>query len=778
MSVSRIAMHIWADIFIRELVMLVTLLALGSGPASFLSRRFDPAARVAMAPVLGLCVGVCVFTTLIWFTAARHTYWLLPILALVSLAVALLRGLASVSKDTSAMEEGNGKKQRSRLMVLVRRLRARDALALAVVCVVVAAPQSYTLHERHSVGPTGFEVWDAFAFTSEADGQTQEPLRTVWKKANTYGQNFTQMYWAGSALLDQQLDATALSANLNELAGLQSTDTQSLFMIAFLITGALGAFAAIRYAVPKPSWAAPLAGVLFAGPFFLQLLADGSQPAICGLALLLPIAAVGADTVRQSRLASLVLFALLAAGLMALYPLYMPAVAISAAIGLAITGAVAWGRGRLTRRMLLRSLGGVGLVIALSILFDLVGFLRDVRYWRQVLDGGYYIPSLPKYHLPFSVLPGWLLQTREFYFLTELGSASAKEVLLGVILPILFVAVLLVGLRRRRAAWVLAVPLLIFALMGEYTSASHHCSYCTDRAVLPIAPLSIGLLVLGIAALATAPNRWLRWSGIAVAAVVLISVGARDRQERLRFSDGGYYLDAGNRSLLSQLPPHAGPVDLEAYGQDPGRAPGELELTYLLASERNHGQVSVPSEYTDYAGLAYLTNADPDNPQFHPGYRYVLTRLGGVKTGRRVLATTGSLALEERTSPLDVTLVSGVAIPLERLDTQGLAWVQGPLHLLVVGGGAKPAWISLRFQASVPVTVPPQPGVRARMEPGNALTVCVLATGKAPVRKGTVTLSFSLSPGIVPAEPFAVPEPPQGVQLTAMHVGERCLLAP
>ena len=87
-------MHIWTDIFARELVMLVVLLCLGSGPASFLGRRFDATARLAMAPVLGLCLGTCVFTTLIWFTAARHTYWLLPILALGSVAVALRRGLA------------------------------------------------------------------------------------------------------------------------------------------------------------------------------------------------------------------------------------------------------------------------------------------------------------------------------------------------------------------------------------------------------------------------------------------------------------------------------------------------------------------------------------------------------------------------------------------------------------------------------------------------------------------------------------------------------------
>ena len=80
-------MHIWTDILIRELAMLAVLFALGSAPAAYLGRRFDAAARLALAPVLGLCVGTCVFTTLIWFTAARRTYWLVPVLAAISLSL-------------------------------------------------------------------------------------------------------------------------------------------------------------------------------------------------------------------------------------------------------------------------------------------------------------------------------------------------------------------------------------------------------------------------------------------------------------------------------------------------------------------------------------------------------------------------------------------------------------------------------------------------------------------------------------------------------------------
>ncbi len=75
----------------REALMLAVIGALGSWPATFLPRRFDGVARVAMAPVLGLCAGTCVFTTLVWFVPASDTYWLVPLLCACSLAGAVYR---------------------------------------------------------------------------------------------------------------------------------------------------------------------------------------------------------------------------------------------------------------------------------------------------------------------------------------------------------------------------------------------------------------------------------------------------------------------------------------------------------------------------------------------------------------------------------------------------------------------------------------------------------------------------------------------------------------
>ncbi len=751
--------------------MLALLAALGSGPATYLGRGFTKSMRISLAPVLGLCLGTCVFTSTLWFSPARFTYWLLPPLAMASLTVALVRSRT----HRAARRDESGRPASGRLQA-VTRSGYLDAASLVLICLVISAPLNYTLHERHSVGPTGFEVWDSFAFTAEADAAVNDSIHAAEGELNRYGQNFAQQYYAGIAHFEQQLDAVPLSANVNELLGLGSTDTQTLFLIVFLISGGLGAFGAIRYAAPKPFWVASLGGMLFAGPFFLQLISDGSQPSTCGLTLILPILAVGADALKKPRLASLAVFALLISGLLALYPLFVPGIAITIAAILLFCAVRARRNGSLTGPELLRGGAAVGFVVVLSACLNLVAFTRDVQYWRTVLKGGWYLTGYPQYHLSISVVPGWLLQTREFYSLTGLGNASAKELLLGVLLPIVFIGVIAFGVKLSRAGLVLIALLAVYALMGYYESAAHKCSYCTDRALLPVAPVCIGLLAIGIAAIATRPGRWSRWMGAAIAVLLLAAVAQRTRIERVRFSDQGYFMEAANAALLQHLPQGKGSLDIEGYGQDPGKAPGEEEFVYLLGFERSHNHVSVPSEYTDYAGLAYLAGAKPTNPQFDPKYRYVLTRFGGLATGRRVIARSGSLALEERAGSLDATLVSGVAVPPVRLDAQGLAWVQGPLHFIVTGAPAGTAWVSLRFQASEPVSIPAQAGVQARILKGGAVVACAQAIGSSAIKRAAISLSFPLAPGATPNELFPIENPPQGLQLTAMRAVEKCVL--
>lgn len=755
-------MHLWVEIVGRELIMLITLVLLGAGPAAFLGKRFDPAARIAITPVLGLCLGTSVFTTLIWLLPARDTYWLLPLLAAASVFLALTRARAAA--PILATSWGGA----------LRALwcpRARDAFALAGVCVVVAAPFSYTLHERDSVGPTGFVVYDSVGYVGETDGMAQQSIRQA-SHAEPEGANFVRQFWTMYSQTDVNLDASPLSANLNELSGWGSTDTQTLFLIVFLVGDALGTFAAVRYLAAKPFWIAPLAGLMFAGPFHLQLMADGSQAAICGTSVILPLVAVSIEALRERRLAHLVLVAILGSGLLAIYPPIAPGVAIAAGLILLAFAGLRWRRGRLNRQALGEALAQSVAVLAMSILFDIVAFTHAISYWGTVLTGAD-TAGKPKYELPVSVLPGWLLQTRQFFFLKNLSHASLHVLLLGGLLPAIFIAAMLIGLRRRPVALIFLPIIFVFAALAIYSRYKYNCSYCVDRNMIPIAPVVYGLLALGVAALATMTSRSMRWLGMAVAAAALIAAGAQLRSERVIFANDSYFLDAGTRALVNDLPAHAGPLDLEGYGQDPHHSAGELPMTYYLAYERNHAEVSVASEYTDYNALFAFGGPKPHNPNFDPEYRYVLTRFGGVSTGRRVIARVGSLALEERTAPLDATLISGVALPAIRLDSNGYGPVVGQLHFLVGGNGTAPAWVLLHFQTIEPATAAPQPGVTSQSTP-HLLTVCVPVTGTAPVRQAALTLQGHLFAGAIPNEQFPQQGPPQGINLVGMRAVPHC----
>lgn len=731
--------------------MLVTVIALGIGPASFLGARFDAAARLAIAAPLGLCVGTCVFTTLIWFTSARHTYWLIPILATISIVCTLRR------------TAGGGQARRG-LRAKLGTLSAYDALALVVVCIATMGPLTYTLHERHSVGPVSFLIGDAAGYVEEADGAVQESLsEAVSHQPKTVSP--TLAAWRKLVASPQNLDAAPLAANLNELGGFGSTETQSSYMIVFLAVAALGAFATVRYFAPRPKWASPLAGVLFGGPLFLQLLADGSQAAICGIALMAPIAAVGAETLRNRRVADLALLALLAAGLMALYGLYVPGVAVASAIVLVVR---AINRRRSLSPQTLRSAAGrIAVVIGLTAIFNFVSVTRNVRFWTETAN--FYSAGRPKYDLPITVLPGWLLQTRQFFLLGGLFHGSLFQLLLGILLPIVFVAAMIMGIRRWHFALLCLSLIFTFAALAEYTSAAHNCSYCVDRNLLPVAPLTIVLLALGTAALASVGSAWLQGIAVVIALLSVVAAGYQTRSERLLFAADSYFLEDGNRELLSHLPRHPGPVDLEGYGLGQHGVVPELTDMYSLMAERNHEEVSVPNEFpspTEFKSLGTENYVDPN-------YRYVLTRFGGVRTARRIIARVGPLALEERVSKLDVTFVSGATTPLVRLDKSGLPQIEGRLHLLVVGSGSGPAWVSLRFRTIVRAEAIAAPGL-SEDSASHTLTVCALATGAGPLRRLTIKLRGRLFPGADPAEPFGEEEPPQGIQLVAMHVAAHC----
>jgi hypothetical protein len=759
-------MNVWLDLITRELLFFALLAALGAGPARFLPDRFDRVARWALAPVFGLCVGVCVTVTLVYAFPTHDTGWVVIVLAVASVALACWptgrragwRNFPGAFR--AAAERPSAARQSSAIV--------RDGLQVGVVVIVILVSFNYPLALRHTVGPDGgYSIADTTGYVSETNGEERDSVHQAERLHPPFA-DLATFYWAGYAHNDQQLDVSALESNVNVLLGLGSTDTDSPFLIAVLLVGALGAFAVVRAAIRRPSWAASLAGCLFAGPLFVEMFMDGSQAAIVGSAVLAPVVALGYEALRYRKTATLVLFALLVAGLQTVYPLFLPPVVIGGLLAIGVMVVRRLSRGWPSLDEVGLAIGQLAGVIALAAVFTPVAFERNLRYWIGLLNGSFSLSGLPAYVLPVNVMPGWVLQTREFYGLVNLSSASTGQFILAALVPALIVGVIALGAARHRTAAMMLAVASGAALLAFYSWSSRNCGYCVQRNSIPIAALAIPALGIGLATLAGIRGHVGVLASVVVGAVVLVAVGHEGVVERQREAQGSYLLEPQDRQALAALPPGAGPVELEGFGQ--GSAPPmELPLVYNLVDERTHGDVSEPTATDDGRGLLYLGGIQPLGPSFRPDYRYVLTRLAGIVTQRPVVVRYGPIALEKRVQSLDVTITGGVSVAAARFDPSGTAWVSNLLQFLVVGGRpGSPAWVSLLFEKTVPVTVPPQPEVVSVRELGSALRICLRAPA-APVARGVaLKLQFTPQPAPLPPEHYAAPLPARGVRLVSM----------
>ena len=481
-------MHVWIDLIAREGAYLALLLALGAAPASLLSAdRLGTAGRLALAPVLGFCLGTCVFTTVLEFVPAGDSSWLLIPLALASLTFAAWRC-------------------RWRLLP---RISWHEALQLLLIVVVVAGPLTAALGHHGTVGPAAYTYTDVDGFVAEQDGAIRtstHDARAAWERYEETGDRYadlTQWAWSFSAWFGQNLDAAPLNANFTTLLGLGATDTFSSFLIVLLLTGALTAFAAVRQLTASRTCFAALAGALYGGPLFLELWFDSFQAVIVALALLLPLVYLAVANLTGRRWQDLVLLAIVAGTVLTSYPVYLPVIVAAGGLALVLRVAVAQRRGddvrAVVRDLAIRLAALIGMVMILSP----VGITRDIRFYRRVLNDEVPLPRVP-WHLPLEVLPGWLLQTRGFWFLPTLGAGGSKQLVLAVLIPLAMLAVIAFGIRRYPAGLVLVGLGAVFGLLAEYSFASQQsCTYCAGRALLPIAAIAAVLLAVGLHALYT-----------------------------------------------------------------------------------------------------------------------------------------------------------------------------------------------------------------------------------------------------------------------------------
>jgi len=718
----------------REAGLLAVLVVVGWGPACWLPRDLAPFARAAMTPALGLALSVCVLTTASWLIPMKvAAFAILVPLALASAAI----GIARMRQDPW-------------------RLGRIEALSLAVVVVVVLAAFNTPLVAQRSLGPIGYQVYDAPNYVALIDGLAQHSLRQhVWGAPWDFTARIGEVF---GALGVQQIGFDAVAAAANSLFGLHASTTQSAFTIVLLLVGALGSAAAVAGLAPRASpLVLMLGGLLYAGPLTFQLFLDGSEAATAGLSLIGPLGLLGTRLVRgPTGWASMGLFGLLIAAIYTLYPLFFPPFAITAVICIAVVAiprAISGLRSHSLSTQIVRPALPLLALGVTAVALSPYAFVRDVRYWWRTATSDAVFSGLPQFDLPFPVLPSYVLQTREFYYLPHLSDVNVQQWLLGDVAPLLLLALICVGIWRFRAAAIIAGGVVVAALVAYYSSTRADCSYCVQRSVLPIGAACAILMAVGVAAIAKPGRMRDRLAAIVAGVVVLALVAHAGSVVLRRGVYGAYMFPRAAQAVADDLHGRNGAVFLEGFGASLA-APAEFQAAYHAANEASSGRLDFPTETDDYVGLAYLGGPRPaTTKEYTPDYRWVYTRLADINTDRRVVDRDGPYAIEERRAPLDVAIINGVAVNAATKDKRGRAYVQGPMTYWVSATNSRPAWLRLQFGGlSRPRITTPRNG-RVVYERGVPM-VCVPVSTTAPLRRVTVALA-KVKPSLGPAPEFA-----------------------
>jgi hypothetical protein len=753
------------DLLVREVAMLVLLAALGSGFVALL--RPDPAwgSRLALAPVFGLAVAAAVTTTAVAIMPIGTAAWAVVVpLAVASLAVAAVR----LRPWRAAVSRGG--------LVQVG--------ALVALVLVVSSAFNIPLAKRDTLGPIAYHAFDAPGYGTQSYEYSKHTLADLRPFSKfDFGDDRTERYVAYQVSLNQQIGYDTVASTGNVLFGFRHLSTQSAFMVAVLMVGALGAFAAVRgLARSMPLWPGLVAGVLFGGAFFFQLWMDGSQAALAGLALIGPVCLAGRRALETRALGEVVLFGILAAGLQTTYPYFVPPVVASAVV--ILLGWLVWAarRGRLQRFRWSRAAGLVGLVLVLALALSPIATARTAQYWRDVLKTNLAVGhGLPIFNLPFLDLPSYLLQTREFYFLPDVFHSGLQQFATGVLAPLGLLGVIGFGVWRFRWTAVLLPVAAFSALLAGYYMQRYDCSYCLQRSLLPIAPLAAVAVGVGLMALWTWDGRWRIWAralSVVAALATLLVVGHVSTVEMRRVVDGAWVDPSSLRGLLPAVArARGGPIYLEAIGQGP-RAPIEMPDTYHEVNEVSPERMAFSVESNDYNGLAFLGGVRKQGREFTPEYRWVVTRVGSVRTpDRTVVARSGPYALERRKGPFDIAITSGIQVEDPRFDSRGLAWVQGPMTFWVSAESSRAAWARLTFSgpAARQTRLAGPPGGRVLSRSPRRVTFCVPVITNRPLRRLTVTLSFRQGAnGPAKGGQFdEVPTPPKALRLAGMATTTR-----
>jgi MFS family permease len=744
---------------------------LGSGLAALVPGKVPPAARVALAPAMGLAAGFALMLTASQFMSMSvGAFAVLVPLTVLSAAFAAVRARRCSPARRSSPS--------SHVLCL--------ALAVSIPLAIFSAP----LIEQRSLGPGAYLVSDAAQYADFNDHLEHNSWRDERFGLGKGQDRFVHDFLASPIF---QTGTIPFAAALNATFGWRAIDAQSALMIALVGIGALGCFALVLTATGS-AWAGLAAAALYAGPVNYQLFIDGSEAALAALAMLGPVAIVGSRLLRAPVRAS-ALFGLLVGGMITVYPAFLPVVAVAFALAMAI---------HFIRRRRVASLRTVlisSAVVAMTVVvFAPVSLAKNASYASAVSRGELDEPAdeavwrepivfaafgkriqpppqketFPDFLPPAETAVAWVTQSRERYDLPPLEEVSPlNAAILGILLPAGVVALAAIGALRWRSWAFLLLAVAVSLALAYYAYHTQDCSYCGQRALLAIPPVLAVLASCGLVATAAwvGARRGFRDGAIVAVTAGLLLVGAafyNDHALARKLLAGGYLFGAEARGVVDAT---SGKVLIE--GASAGNSYTSYFESNLLPLAIREAAGRRPLLDWKGLGIAQFPRQYPPGPP-NPGYRFVFTRLGGIRTDRRVVVQHGPYALEERVAPLDVTVTSGVDADILQRNPAGSAWVTGPITLLVADLERAPAHVTLEVAG---------PGVASLRLAGRGdivreaerAIVCVPSPGSAPVRRVRVPLHFEEEGTSLPAAHiYEPPIPATSLELESLSAAREC----
>jgi len=609
---------------------LALLTALGSGPAVVLAgRRYPP---LLVAPALGGALGAALTTTASLVLASSTTgLAVLAPAAVVSLVVAIVAW------------------RRRALPFDVAEVAVPFSLGLVALGVALT-PGFVT----DNVGPVIYAVADAWQHATQSiwlaghtSGTTADPRELV-------GQLPVSAGWADTHD-GFRIGLPSLNAAFARLAGTRPEETYYALGAATFALLPSSVWAVARR-VGAGRVAASLGAVYGIAAVGLTLVVDGAAENLLAMALA-PLAFVfGLEALATGGARRIILAGVAWGGLLAVYPEYVPPLALSVAV-VAVIALVVAGRDALVPMLgaSAKRLGGIVLTILVVAPYSVV---RDVDYYR-------WLPSHAAggavRHLTLENVGAWAFGVLHLYQLNNFALLSTPKRALAIGLPLILLAVAVAGIvrRPRTALAYLVAPAVVSVGAGVYLYWFRTDNeYALWKWLLLAIPFVAALVALGCQWLVE--TRWGRPALIVLGVAVAGSIAYTDVRFTRLLDSYAVFVPDDARALVSDAGSLPQPtIFLEGPDANPYPLVDYVGLYATL--------LQIPGVHVSYdpeaggpaaQGNQILAPLLPPAAHEDPSYRYVFTTFGGLRRTARTIDSRGRFALLAR-APVDA-VVTGV----------------------------------------------------------------------------------------------------------------------